>query len=232
VTASLFRLVLLVLAASCARASRPTSGSPAAAAGTTPTGAQAPNPAAQGASRGVLASLANEPLIVLPVQTLRLSVPEWTDKVGDQRAYLGTVDDEIAFAIRERAIKGKWAFPADLARTARRNPGYAPDPYTIAVEPLAPVERDPDKIIAEPLAGQLRAFAGLFNARYALVPVDVRIVPDANGGHATVHLVVVDTRAAKVTWKGDVTGDPARAFSPAIAASLAGRVADRFTSAR
>jgi hypothetical protein len=180
----------------------------------------------------VLASLANEPLIVLPVQTLRLSVPEWTDKVGDQRAYVGTIDDEIAFAVRERAIKGKWAFPADLARAARRNPGYAPDPYTIALDPLAPVERDPDKIIAEPLAGQLRAFAGLFNARYALVPVDVRIVPDANGGRATLHLVVVDTRAAKVTWKGDVTGDPARAFSPAIAASLAGRVADLFTSAR
>jgi hypothetical protein len=52
--------------------------------------------------------------------------------------------------------------PGDLARAARRNPGYAPDPYTIDVAPLAPVQRDPNKIIAEPLAGQLRAFAGLF----------------------------------------------------------------------
>ena len=52
----------------------------------------------QGAVRGVLAPLASEAIIVLPVQTLRVSYPEWSSKVGDQRAYLSTVDDEIAFA--------------------------------------------------------------------------------------------------------------------------------------
>ena len=86
-----------------------------------------------------------------------------------------------------------------------------------------------DKIIAEPLAGQLRAFAGLFDARYAVVPVELRVAPDAaGGGRATLHLVVVDTRAARLTWKGDITGDAVRSFSPAIAADLAGRVADLF----
>lgn len=182
--------------------------------------------------RGALAPLGSEVLVVLPVQGLRLTVPEWTDKVGEQRAYLSTVDDEIAFAVRERALKGKWAFPPDLARSAQRNPGYAPDPYAIAMDPLTPVERDPDKILADPLAGQLRAFAALFGARYALVPVEMRVVPDAGGGRATMHLVVIDTRGSKLTWKGDVTGDVARAFSPAIAAALAGRVADLFTPAR
>jgi len=181
----------------------------------------------------VLAPLAAEPLVVLPLQGLRFTVPEWTSRVGDERAYLNSVDDEIAFAIRERAFKGQWAFPADLARSARRNPGYAADPYTIAMDPLKPVERDPEKIIAEPLAGQLRAFAGLFNARYAFVPVEMRVAPDASGGgRATVHAVVVDTRAAKITWKGDVAGDVVAAFSPAIAAGLAGRVADLFSPAR
>ena len=183
--------------------------------------------------RGVLAPLAAEPLVLLPLQGLRFAVPEWTSHVGDERAYLTTVDDEIAFAIRERAFKGKWAFPADLARSARRNPGFAVDPYAISVDPLTPVERDPDKFIAEPLAGQLRAFAGLFNARYAFVPVEMRVAPDASGGgRATLHVVVVDTRAAKITWRGDVSGDVVRAFSPAIAAGLAGRVADLFTPAR
>ena len=81
--------------------------------------------------RGVLAPFASEALVLLPLQGLRFSVPEWTSHVGDERAYLTTVDNEIAFAIRERAFKGKWAFPADLARSARRNPGYAVDPYTI-----------------------------------------------------------------------------------------------------
>src|SRR4029079_3551167 len=115
-------------------------------------------------------------------------VPEWTDKVGDPRAYLSTVDDEIAFAVRDQGIKAQWGFPSDLARSARRNPGYTADPYNIAVDALAPVEKDPEKLGGEPLGSQLRAFAGLFNARYALVPVELRLVPDASGGRATIHL--------------------------------------------
>ncbi len=126
-------------------------------------------------------------MIVVPVQTLRVAVPEWADKVGDQRAYLSTVDDEFAFAVRDRGLKVQWAFPPDLARSARRNPGYTADPYAITLAPLQPVERDPDKLIAEPLAGQLRTFAGLFNARYALVPVELALVPDPSGGRATLH---------------------------------------------
>jgi len=171
-------------------------------------------------------------MIVLPVQTLRMSVPEWTDKVGDQRAYLSTVDDEIAFAVRDRGLRVQWAFPPDLARSARRNPGYAVDPYAIALAPLAAVERDADKLIAEPLAGQLRAFAALFNARYALVPVELGLVPDPSGGRASLHLVLIDTRAARLTWKGDVSGDGVRNFTPAVAAGVAGRVVDLFTPAR
>jgi hypothetical protein len=176
----------------------------------------------------VLAPLASEALVVLPVQTLRASVPEWVDQIGDHRAYLSTLDDEIVFAVRERGLRGQWAFPADLARSARRNPGYAADPYTIALDPLKPVERDSDKLVGEPLAGQLRAFAGLFNARYALVPVELGLVPDPAGGRATLHLVVIDTRGARLTWKGDVSGDGVKSFSPAVAAGLAGRVADLF----
>jgi hypothetical protein len=184
------------------------------------------------ASRGALAPLASEALVVLPLQKLSVSVPEWTDKVADQRAYMSTVDDEIAFAIRDRGLRGQWAFPADLARSAKRNPGYVVDPYTIALDPLAPVERDADKLITEPLAGQLRAFSGLFNARYALIPVELRLVPDPSGGRATLHLVVIDTRGAKLTWKSDVSGDGMKNFTPAVAAGLAGRVADLFIPAR
>jgi hypothetical protein len=171
-------------------------------------------------------------VIVLPVQSLRIAYPEWTSKVADERAYLVSVDDEISFAVKDRGVKGQWAYPTDLARSARRNPGYTADPYALALDPLGPVERDPEKIIGEPLSGQLRAFAGLFNARYALVPVELRFVPDAAGGRATMHLVVIDTRAAHLVWKGDVHGDGVRNFTPAIAAGIASRVADLFSSGR
>lgn len=226
--ALLFRLsarsVALALVASCARPATPT---PTSGPSSTTAGAQSVS-SSQGAPRGVLAPLVSEALVVLPVQTLRASVPEWADKIGDRRAYLSTLDDEIAFAVRERGLRGQWAFPPDLARSARRNPGYTVDPYTIALDPLKPVERDSDKLVGEPLAGQLRAFTGLFNARYALVPVELGLVPDQAGGRATLHVVVIDTRGARLTWKGDVSGDGVKDFSPAVAAGLAGRVADLF----
>ena len=58
----------------------------------------------------------------------------------------------------------------------------------------------------------------------------VAIAPRADEGRATIHAVVIDTRAAKLTWKGDVIGDAVRTFSPAVAAGIAGRVADLFTA--
>ena len=232
-TTSRFALSILALFAACAPTSarRAASAHPAAdaqPAAITQSGSSSAEPAASTQPSAPLSSLTAEPLVLLPVQVLRLNVADWSDKVGDPRAYLSKVDDEIVFALRERGLKAKWAFPEDLARSAKRNPGYAVDPYTISVDPLAPVERDPEKHIGEPLAGQLRAFAGLFNARYALIPVELKLAPDAAGGRATLHLVVVDTRGAKLTWKGDVHGDVAKAFSPAIAAGIAGRVADLF----
>jgi hypothetical protein len=218
VTTSYFSFPILALVAICARGA--VSASPSS------TSAEVPATIEQPAAP--LASLTSDALVVLPAQVLRMQVPDWSDKVGDPRYYLTKVDDEIAFALRERGLKAKWAFPEDLVRSSKRNPGYAVDPYSISVDPLAPVERDPEKHIGEPLASQLRAFAGLFNARYALIPVEMKLVPDAAGGRATLHLVLVDTRGAKLTWKGDVQGDIAKSFSPAIAAGLAGRVADLF----
>lgn len=221
-TASNFSLSILALVASCAR------GAVMASPPSSVPRLDSARPAASEQPGAPLSSLTSDALVVLPAQVLRLHVPDWSDKVGDPRAFLSTVDDEIAFAIRERGLKAKWAFPADLVRSSKRNPGYAVDPYSISVDPLAPVERDPEKHIGEPLAGQLRAFAGLFNARYALIPVEMTLAPDAAGGRATLHLVLVDTRGAKLTWKGDVHGDVAKSFSPAIAAGIAGRVADLF----
>lgn len=216
-TTSHFSFPLLALVAICARGA--VSASPSTV---------APLPPASEQPAAPLSSLTADALVVLPAQVLRLSMPDWSDKVGDPRAYLSTVDDEIAFALRERGLKAKWAFPEDLARSAKRNPGYAVDPYSISVDPLAPVERDAEKHIGEPLAGQLRAFAAVFNARYALIPVEITLAPDAAGARATLHLVLVDTRGARLTWKGDVHGDVAKTFSPAIAAGIAGKVADLF----
>jgi hypothetical protein len=224
------RLIALVLVAGCAQTATTSHSSVAASTHRAAAPAEAPASAPQ--SPGALAQLASQPLVVFPVQMMRNAVPAWSDKLGDQRAYLSSVDDEIAFAARERRFRGKWAYPADLARASRRNPTYAADPYTIAIDPLGPVEKDPSKIIGEPLAGQMRALAALFDARYALLPVELRFAPDSMGGRATLHLVIIDARQAKLLWKGDVSGDAVASFSPAVGADLAGRVADLFTVPR
>ena len=217
----------LALVASCAR---PAATSSASVSNAPPSVASTPVASVRQTTtaQAVLGPLASEPLVVLPVQTLRMTVPDWSNKVGDPRAFLATVDDEIAFAVRERGLRGKWAFGPDLARSARRNPTYAVDPYSIALDPIVPLERDPGKILGEPLAGQLRAFTGLFNARYAFVPVELRLMPDSGGARASLHAVVIDTRSRGLHWVGDVRGDVVRSFSPAVAAGLAGRVADLF----
>ena len=228
------RLAVIVCVAGCARATVTSQAAPAAASRDIAAHA-APTPersAPPSASPGVLVALASQPLVVLPVQNVRIAVPVWTDKVGEPRAYLASLDDEIAFAVREAGIRGKWAFPPALARASRRNPSYAADPYAISFDQLVPAEKEPDKPIGEPLASQLRALAALFDARHALVPTTLRLTPEDVGGRATLHLVVVDVRAARVTWRGDVTGELALSFSPAIAAGVASGVAELFSLPR
>ena len=124
------RLIALVLVASCAQAATTSHSSVASSAHRAT--APADTPASRPQSPGALAQLASQPLVVFPVQTMRNAVPAWSDKLSDQRAYLSSVDDEIAFAARDRGFRGKWAYPPALARAARRNPTYAGDPYTIA----------------------------------------------------------------------------------------------------
>jgi hypothetical protein len=234
VTPSIARLAVIVCVAGCARSTVTSQAAPTAASREVPAHptSSSDRSGPQSASPGVLASLASQPLVVLPVQNLRLAVPGWSQKVGEHRAYLASLDDEIAFAVREAGVRGKWAFPPALARASRRNPTYAADPYAIAFDQLVLGEKEPDKPIGEPLAGQLRALAALFDARHALVPTVLRLTPEDSGGRATLHLVVVDVRAARVTWKGDVTGALALSFTPAIAAGVAGGVAELFSVPR
>ena len=184
-----------------------------------------------------LAGMVAQRAVLLPAQYLRPADSlGWAEQVKAPREFLARVDDEIAFAIRERGVKPEWAFPEDLARAARRNAAYASDPRSLAAEGLRPRGRrwKLPAPLGEPLATQLRALVALHDARYAILPVEVRFEPAAAGaGRAVLHLALVDARRAEVVWTTDVASDPAPAPSPAapvnlaaLAASLAGHVAD------
>ena len=175
-----------------------------------------------------LAAMAEQALIVLPTLYLRTGDSlGWASQVPDERRWLASVDDEMAFALRERGAARRWTMPDDLARSARRNAAFAPDPATIAADPIRPRGRPLPPRVPEPLISQLRSLIALRDdVRYALIPVEVRFEPAEGGGRALLHLVLVDVRRAEFAWAMDVASESTAGLSPALAASLGSRVAD------
>jgi hypothetical protein len=178
-----------------------------------------------------LAGLAGEPIIVLPVRFLRPADSlGWAAQVGDPRAFLARLDDEIAFAVRQRGAATKWTWPDELTRLARRNASFATDPHDVAAEPLRPRPgQRPVVEVRDPLASQLRSLVALRDARFALLPVEVRFEPAGGGtsGRAVLYLALVDARLATVVWTTQIASDTATApTAAALPASLGERFAD------
>lgn len=174
-----------------------------------------------------LERLAAEHMLVLPVQYLVFSDSMgWSALAPSSRTYLSALDDEITFALRERGLKTQWKFPPDVARSVARNTGYAPDPYALAASEVRSGVRSDAWQLSEPLASQLRSLVALTDARYVMLPVEVRLTGGRSTGRAMLHVVVIDARRSQIQWAGDVVGGPTTKFSPAIAADLASRLAD------
>jgi hypothetical protein len=219
-------LVALLLGAVAA-----TLGGPAACASRPPAAAssQAPQAAAP------LAALAGERVVLVPAQRIHeVGTLGWTAAAGEPRAYLANLDDEIGAALAERGVGRNWVMPKDVVRSARRNPTYATDPFALAVAPLEAGRRAPprDAPLSEPLASELRAIVALGDARYVILPVEMRFErlsgagADTTAGRAVLRVALVDARASQVRWLGEVSSDPAPAFSPSLAAGVASRLAD------
>jgi len=176
-----------------------------------------------------LNSFASVRLIVLPTQGVRSGdAMGWAAKIGERRAFLASVDSALEFAVRDRGISS-WALASELARTARRNPLYATNPADVrAADAVRYLERTRDAEIPEPVAGQLRVLVGFHDARYALVPVEVRFEPgrSAGTGHAILRVAVLDVRGSKLVFIGDIVGNDEPDYAASIGADLARRFTD------
>lgn len=180
-------------------------------------------------ARRPLSSLAARRVLVLPTHYLRQGDPlGFSTRIGDPRDYLGEVDAEIAFALGNRGLKDRWVFPERLAAVARRNPGFAPDPYALAAQWLRPPLRRAPELLPEPFGSQIRTLVALEeDAQYLLFPVEIRFEPAGEGAErAVLNVVLLDARRSKIVWAGDVLGDPSASFTPALAASAAEHLAD------
>jgi len=218
---TIFVALLAWAAAGCARSTAGETG------GATP---PAPPAAAMAlAQPGQLARYAAVKLMVLPAQAVtgddRLG---WRGTAGGERALLASLDTLIESTLAERGLASLWLFPPALARSARRNPTYLTDPSSMrALDAVRVALRKPNDPLAEPFASQLRALAGVSDARYALVPLELRLDPvvDSPGGRAHLRLAVVDARGSQVVWVGEVAGEAQATFGPSVLGSLATRVA-------
>ena len=80
---------------------------------------------------------------------------------------------------------------------------------------------------AKAARSQLRGLAGVSDARWALVPLELGFVSDgAKGARVRLVLAVVDVRGSQVLWGGEVVGDASTEYSFAAIVSAVQRAAD------
>jgi hypothetical protein len=153
----------------------------------------------------------------------------WRTSAGSDARIIASLDSVLADSLSGRGLGGLWIFPPALRRTISRNPTYLSDLSNIrALDAVRVAMRKRDDPLTEPFASQLRALAGVSDARYALIPLELRFEPILPGtsGRAALRSALVDARGAQLVWVGEVLGDPHETFGSAVLASLARRVAD------
>lgn len=164
-----------------------------------------------------LGAFAAERVAVLPLQYWRADSTGWSTGLNGPRVRI-QVDSVIAEAMRDRGMGSRWAFAEDVRRGARRNPAYSSDPSALGVgrwRTSAPVMGE---ALPAVVADNLRLISALGDARYALIPVELRV----EGGLAFLRLVLTDTRTRKVVWGADIGVQADDAMIP----TLGSRVAD------
>ncbi len=189
-----------------------------------------PAPVTVLAPAGQLSRFAALKVMVLPSQSVQADDrASWRSTATSDRSLLTALDSVVEQALGARGLRALWIFPATLQKSAKRNPTYLTDPYLMqALGPVRLSIKNPQDVLSEPFASQLRALAGVNDSRYAWIPLVLRFEPFGPDGNARAVLrsVVVDARGAQVVWVGEVAGQPQPQYSATVLTSLALRVAD------
>jgi hypothetical protein len=172
-----------------------------------------------------LGFLVGRPLLILPVQP-HLALPDASWNPTDAMRFGISLDQLIENALTTRGVGSGWTFAAAILTAARRNMGLVPDPHDIAVGRLTQLVKASDDPLSEPLATQIRQLVALREGRYALLPAAVAFENAPARGRAKLILYLIDSRTARIVWSGEVTSDPAAAYSATMGTSLAEHLAD------
>lgn len=130
--------------------------------------------------------------VLLPVQSVRpLPTGAWPGGARSQAQAREAITAELSFAFQEAEEGAEtWTLPADVIRVMGRNPTLHVDPEHLAYQGLVGEPKDLKRYqVYEPLHGQLRAIAAMFDTRHLVLPLQVSyepFVPDstaeASGG--------------------------------------------------
>jgi hypothetical protein len=156
-------------------------------------------------------------VVIAPAQLWRADSIGWS-RTLPWATTRTSLDSAVQAVLEERGLGRKWAYAADVVRSARRNPMYASDPMSLGVGRWRTAPPAAGEELPGLLADNLRSVTALGDARHVLIPVELR----ADGDAVVLRLVLVDSRARTVIWAGDL-------LSPAVARmieELATRVAN------
>lgn len=169
--------------------------------------------------------LSGQTVLVLPVQYVQRVPGGWLGGAANAQDAARSADTEIAFALAEVSGRANWVTPEQLMDELSRRPMVEVFPYLLSADE-ARRQGGGLRHVRDPLYGEIRVLAALFDARYALFPMEFFYEQDQEGGgRLAVRTFVLDARAGTVIWYGMVRGDGTQ--PPASPGALAA-VAQKF----
>jgi hypothetical protein len=152
--------------------------------------------------------LSGQTVLVLPVQYVQRVPGGWVGGAANAQDAARSADMEITFALHELGGRATWVTPEQQMEELSRRPSVEVFPYLLSADE-ARQQGGSLRHIRDPLYGEIRMLAALFDARYAVWPMEFFYEQDreGGGGHLAIRTFVVDARAGTVVWYGLVRGD-------------------------
>ena len=156
-------------------------------------GSRSTPPPSAGFEMGLVPDLRGQRIMVLPVQL--------------RRGGHADVDEELLFALRSRPTATDWVGPGELRDALARSPATGIRLDGLNVQPFLAGEV---RRVGDPLFGDLYRLGALVDARYALLPVEVRPRPEEEGDDEVVEVgaAILETRTGNVLWYAILEGPP------------------------
>lgn len=173
-------------------------------------------------------SLSGQTVMLFPTQMGPVPVADTTARhfaIGRP-----ALDAEIAYWVPQLAGTVKWILPAAIQRAITRSPTLAIDTDALAVGSF---HRAQVKRVGDPLFGDLRKLAAVFDARYAVIPIAAESVGrTSDQARVQIATAVIDALDGDVLWFGVLEGDSAATTEAAALASAAQAFARAFGNKR